>query len=94
MFFLRDIHMSKQIMTKLTMAEQKNITPDVMSSGMTNSESYWRHEQDVLADVVRAMDTYCRSGQDADLAEYCTGNMQTERHLAFPNLFMTIAPGE
>ena len=81
-------------MTKLSMAEQKNITPDVMSSGMTNSESYWRHEQDVLADVVRAMDTYCRSGQDADLAEYCTGNMQTERHLAFPNLFMTIAPGE
>ena len=86
--------MAKQIMTKLTMAEHKNITPDVMSSGMTNSESYWRHEQDVLADVVRIMEELCRSLLDPDLQAYCAGDMQSEKSLAFPNLFITIAPGE
>ena len=94
MFLLHDIHMAKQIMTKLTMAEQKNITPDVMSSGMTNSVSYWTHEQDVLADVVRIMEELCRSLLDPDLQAYCAGDMQSEKSLAFPNLFITIAPGE
>jgi len=92
MFLMHDVHMAKQIMTKLTMAETKNITPDVMAAGMTHSESYWRHEQDVTADIVRQMDAYCRS--DADLLDYCAGDLQREKHLAFPNLFITIAPGE
>jgi len=33
MFLLHDVHFAKQIMTKLTMAESKNITADVMASG-------------------------------------------------------------
>ena len=92
MFLLHDVHFAKQIMTKLTMAETKNITPDVMAAGMTHSESYWRHEQEVTADMVRQMDAYCRT--DADLLDYCAGDLQEQKHLAFPNLFITIAPGE
>jgi len=61
---------------------------------MTHSESYWRHEQDVTADIVRQMDEKCKSGEDPDLKEYCEGGMRGEKWLAFPNVFITIAPGE
>ncbi len=76
MFLLHDVHMAKSIMQKLAMAEQQNLTPDVLTKGMTNSEAYWRHEQDVLADVVRIMDKYCRSGVDPDVQAYCGGDLQ------------------
>ncbi len=44
MSLLDDIDLAKQIMMKLSTAEQTNITPDVMSSGMANSESHWKNE--------------------------------------------------
>ena len=45
MFLLHDVKMANQIMLKVSLAEKQNVTPDVLTQGMTNSEAYWRHEQ-------------------------------------------------
>ena len=45
MFLLHDVKMAKQIMLKVSLAEKQNVTPDVLTQRMTNSEAYCRHEQ-------------------------------------------------
>ena len=46
-------------MAVLTLAEQRSLPPDIMTDNQQESESYWRHEQNYLDDVVRQMSKRC-----------------------------------
>jgi len=63
-------------------------------TGAVTSESYWRHEQDVCADMCRLMKDRCdraTADNDPELWEYCKSGQQT---LEYPTYFITIAPLE
>ena len=51
-FLLHDIAMARQISAALSVAERKNLGADIIEGNKHYSESYWRHEQDINADVV------------------------------------------
>jgi len=57
------------------------------------SESYWRHEQDISADMLRQMRLRCDDPAEEVLYNYCH-TLGTEQHLWAPNFFITIAPAE
>ena len=80
-------------MAVLTLAEQRSLPPDIMTDNQQESESYWRHEQDYLDDVVRQMSKRCddRDGHP-DLWAHC--HVGKEQSLAYPNVFITVAPAE
>ena len=65
-------------MSTLHYAEQKKVTGDVIADNQSNSESYWRHEQDILCDVVRQR------------AVAANGGLKN----CFPNVFITITAAE
>ncbi|CAK0882662.1 unnamed protein product, partial [Prorocentrum cordatum] len=52
-FLLYDMATAQRISASLAIAERQGITPDVVADNSSTSESYWRHEQDILCDVVR-----------------------------------------
>ena len=52
-FLIYDMSTAQRTMAQLAMASQKGLTGDVIADNTSNSESYWRHEQDILCDVVR-----------------------------------------
>ena len=54
-FLLYDIAMARQVSAGLSIAERKNLGADIIQHNKHYSESYWRHEQDINADVVRQM---------------------------------------
>ena len=82
-------------MGKIALAEERKLTPDVMSDNKSSSESFWRHEQDILCDVVRGMAEKCEDRVNhSELYEYSHDPFHVGRSLAFPNVFITIAPGE
>ena len=94
-FLLYDIGTARQIMGTIALAEQRKLTPDVLMDNKSSSESYWRHEQDILCDVVRGMAERCEDqAKEPELYAYNHDSLHPGRSLAFPNLFITIAPGE
>ena len=42
------------------------MTPDITADSSVQSESYWRHEQDITADIVRQMDRISREAVPGD----------------------------
>ncbi|CAK0897525.1 unnamed protein product, partial [Prorocentrum cordatum] len=52
-FLLYDMATAQKISASLAVAEHRGITPDVVADNSSTSESYWRHEQDLLCDVVQ-----------------------------------------
>eukprot|EP00959_Pyramimonas_sp_CCMP1952_P175429 3666367-Pyramimonas_sp.AAC.1 len=50
-FLLYDMATAQRISASLAIAGQRGITPDVVADTSSTSESYWRHEQDLLCDV-------------------------------------------
>ena len=82
-------------MGSLAVAEERKLTPDVLMDNKSTSESFWRHEQDILCDVVRRMAERCEDeAKEPELYAYSHDSFYLGRSLAFPNLFITIAPGE
>ena len=61
-FFLYDCILARGILSKFTVADSKGVTPDVTADNSVISDSYWRHEQDITADLIRQMDRLCRIG--------------------------------
>ena len=97
MFYLHDCFFARMLLSKMTVAEQHGVTPDITADSTVQSESYWRHEQDITADIVRQMHHLCRESvagdeistyQNSLLFHWC------DTSLEFPNLFVTIAPAE
>ncbi len=41
-------------MAVITLAENRGLSPEVLADNRQRSESFWRHEQDYLCDVVWA----------------------------------------
>ena len=48
MFFLYDSILTRTLTIKMNIAAKQGYTPDVVSDSNTISDSYWRHEQDIL----------------------------------------------
>ena len=50
-FLLYDIAMARQISAGLSVSERKGLGADIIEGNKHYSESYWRHEQDINADM-------------------------------------------
>jgi len=96
LFLISDVATARQTMSKISTAENRGLTPDVLADNKQNSESYWLHEQDILCDVVRQMALRCQDRENhRELWEFCHDPLAREpRSLAYPNVFITVAPGE
>jgi len=96
LFLIYDIATARQTLGKIATAENKGLSPDILADNKQNSESFWRHEQDILSDVVRQMEKKCTDKDNYPvLWDYCNSPLlHTPRSLAFPNVFITIAPAE
>ena len=70
------------------------MTPGITADSSIQSESYWRHEQDILADIVRQMFRLCRECVPGDEIHRYQNSLlfnAEDTSLDFPNLFITIA---
>ena len=66
LFYLHDVFFARMLLSKMTVAEQHGVTPDITADSSIQSESYWRHEQDITADIVRQMFRLCRESAPGD----------------------------
>ena len=83
----------------LYVAEERGFSAEIATDHYQDSESYWRHEQDIGCDMVRQMAHHCAMGDKSDepmpqkIYDYCHNGIR-EESLAFPNYFITVAPAE
>ena len=92
-FLLHDMALSRSTIATITVAEQRGLSPEVLADNRKQSEAYWRHEQDYLCDIVRQMARRCCDAEKhPNLWAYCHASVP--RSLAYPNVFITIAPAE
>ena len=54
-FLIYDVAKAKQVVSICNVADRQGVTAEVISDHYVGSEAYWRHEQDILSDVVRIM---------------------------------------
>ena len=54
-FLLYDIGMARRLTLALSVAEKRGFSAEIVTDHYTDSESYWRHEQDFSCDMVRQM---------------------------------------
>ena len=96
-FLLYDIGMARRLTLALSVADKRGFSGEIATDHYTDSESYWRHEQDISCDMVRQMSILCdvvpAEGVDPTIYEFCHNETEPGR-LAFPNHFITIAPAE
>ena len=52
-FYIYDCVFAKSFLSKQSVAENNSINGDIAADSLTVSESYWRHEQDHTAGIVR-----------------------------------------
>ena len=65
-FYLHDVFFARMLLSKMTVADNHGVTPDITADSSIQSESYWRHEQDIIADIVRQMYLLCRASVAGD----------------------------
>ena len=92
-FLIYDVAKAKQVVSICNVAERKHISAEVVSDHYVGSESYWRHEQDVLCDVARIMKGRHRAAYADDYPGIAAMDLM-HRKLYYPNVFITIAPAE
>ena len=96
-FLLYDIAMAQRLIGAIKVAESRGFSAEVTTGHYTDSETYWRHEQDISCDMVRQMAALCDVPSDTEdgrrLYEFCNHGA-TKQRLAFPNYFITVAPAE
>ena len=89
--------MARRLTTALSVADKRGFSAEIVTDHYTDSESYWRHEQDISCDMVRQMSTLCDvkplEGEDQTIYEFCNHETAPGR-LAYPNHFITVAPAE
>ncbi len=52
-FLMYDIAMARALITTVQFAKKKNLTPDRVCDSYTYSETYWKHEIDIIQDLIR-----------------------------------------
>ena len=96
-FYLHDAFFARMLTTKMNVADRQGVTVDITADSSIQSESYWRHEQDITADIVRQMSLLCRRSVPGDEIHAYQNSLMFQGHdtpLEFPNLFITISPAE
>ena len=90
-FCLHDRFYATSFLEKFSVADSHGVTADITSDSMTMSESYWRHEQDITADLVRQMHRLCLDApRGSEIWNYQNQNLlfTTENTgLSFPIFF-------
>ena len=90
-FLIYDIAKAKQVVSICNVAERKHISAEVVSDHYVGSESYWRHEQDILCDVVRIMKDRHRPAYAVDYPGIAAMDLEYNK-LCYPIVFIAIAP--
>ena len=90
-FLIYDVAKARQVVSICNVAEREKMSAEIVSDHYVGSEAYWRHEQDILCDVVRIMEARHHVGAGYPAL---VDALLTEEPLYCPNVFITIAPGE
>ena len=93
LFPTSDILTTRRIMAIQKIATQRALPADLAAQNRSDSESYWRREQDYLCGVVRQMRRRQDSPEHARIYAHAHGGREP-RSMAYPNVFITIAPAE
>ena len=80
LFYLHDHLFARMLLQKMTVAEQQGVTPDTTADSSIQSESYWRREQDITADIVRQMSILCRESVPGDEIDCYQKNLKFLEH--------------
>ena len=87
-----DIAMARALITTVQFAKKKNLTPDRVCDSYTFSEPYWRHEIDIIQDIIRIFER--RSQDPADKKPYDLARSGENMALHCPNVFITVTVNE
>ncbi len=85
-FLMYDMAMARALITTVQFAKKKNLTPDRVCDSYTYSETYWRHEIDVIQDLIRQFVRRSRSPTATQLSAFSLS--VTPLHC--PNLFIPV----
>ena len=96
-FLIHDIAMARRLTKAIKVSEQRNFSAEIATDHYTDSEAYWRHEQDISCDMVRQMARWSEVPSTDPMGnkiyEFCNDPLG-KKCMAFPNFFITIAPAE
>ena len=96
-FLIYDIAMARRLTAAIHVSETKGFSAEVATDHYTDSEAYWRQEQNVSCDMVRQMAKWSTlpssDSMGSRIYEFCS-NPIAKQSVAFPNHFITIAPAE
>ena len=82
--------MARALITTVQLAKKKNLTPDRVCDSYTYSETYWRHEIDIIQDLIRQFERRSRDPNEAKL--YALAKAGQPLHC--PNVFITVTVNE
>ena len=85
-----DMAMVRSLITNVQFAEKKNLTPDRVCDSYTYSETYWRHEIDIIQDLIRQLERRARDPSEHKLYALA----QAGKPLHCPNVFITVTVNE
>ena len=89
-FLMYDIAMARALITSVQFAKKKNLTPDRICDSYTFSETYWKHEIDIIQDLIRQFERRSRDPMDTKLYALA----QAGKPLHCPNVFITVTVNE
>ena len=85
-----DMAMARALITTVQFAKKKNMTPDRACDSYTFSETYWRHEIDIIHDLIRIFERRSRDPDDTKLYNLA----RIGKPLFYPNVSITITVNE
>ena len=96
-FLINDIAMARRLTSAIKVSETRGFSAEVATDHYTDSEAYWRHEQNISCDMVRQMARWSEvpstDPMGKKIYEFCNDPLG-KKSMAFPNYFITIAPVE
>ena len=85
-----DMAMARALMTTVQFAKKKNLTSDRVCDSYCFSETYWRHEIDIIQDLIRQFERRSRDPEEEKLYAHA----QVGKPLHCPNVFITVTVNE
>ena len=82
--------MARTLVTTVQFAKKNTLTPDRVCDSYCFSETYWRHEVDIVQDLIRIMDRRSRDPMDEKLFNLAAKG----KPLIYPNVFITVTANE
>ena len=89
-FLMYDMAMARALITTVQFAKKKNLTPDRVCDSYTYSETYWKHEIDIIQDLIRQFERRSRDPSETKLYALA----QAGKPLHCPNVFITVTVNE